>query len=766
MRPADAAVILLFVAAGCGTTSERRVPERLVEAPDLEREADRESWRARQLFEAGRPLEALEVLDVVLDEDPEHTDAHRVRQDILRRRGRMGLLLWEAEQRLEASPESARAHYLAGRIARTDAEKERRFEAATRLAPDWFWGWLGAAFIARARDPEASVEIYRRLYEASSWHPLAAVALASAVRAAAAARGHMHDAETAEALRIYGRLRDEPSAAGIGELGIAQTRYESDEPRRGWRSLIQALRLRPFDPGVRALLERYMGRGLPPDQLRQLVDEVLVDGERADRFAAGSGNGEGARLLARLLASDGRAISARATLESAEGRAGDPMLHRAWQRSMLDTGDVPGFLAALREWVPEYLLRDERNQIRGRWVALLEGPWMWVDDPLAESDRAAELVERLMRVGMLDEAETIAEQALLLSPGGHADRLRELRDEARRELAFERAVRRTLYRGYSNPRRASLEQVLDRLRRISLQILGEDVVGDPVRFEIPFVGVLLDPFADGLCAHFARYNRHLVLGQRDGHAVEGLMVVRLSLREYEPMPEIPLRGPAWEVIGDDRQIRSLSGVYGGDLAGVALINHVVIDMDSVRDWASDIQERRQIVREDGGAMLQDTLPQRVDRLEPASVHWRLSVLSPCGDSELEEAVLDMIRWHERAHLADVFHFLPVEHNVWRVLGLVLGLGLDRVAIEAEMESRAELASLAISPHTRLVLAHIAVFLEPEAESSAHAVGFRRLAQQLGQRLADAGHEAMASRWHLLDPAVVRAEAQEMLRELW
>ena len=111
-------------------------------------------------------------------------------------------------------------------------------------------------------------------------------------------------------------------------------------------------------------------------------------------------------------------------------------------------------------------------------------------------------------------------------------------------------------------------------------------------------------------------------------------------------------------------------------------------------------------------------------------------------------------------------FLPAENNFWRVLGLIISHGFSRSSIEAEMETRAEVAALAMSPHTRLVLAHIGVFLEGDPLESVHASGFRRLAQRLARRLEDVGHVGAASRWHLLDPAVVREQAQEMLRGLW
>lgn len=244
------------------------------------------------------------------------------------------------------------------------------------------------------------------------------------------------------------------------------------------------------------------------------------------------------------------------------------------------------------------------------------------------------------------------------------------------------------------------------------------------------------------------------------------MLVRLSKRELDPVEELPVDRQAWEVVGDDRRIRSFSGIYGGDLAGVALINHYIVDMDSVRDWAGEIAERREIIREDDRAQLEDPLPQRVATLDPAAVEWRLSMLSPVADVDLEDAVLDMIRWHERAHLVDVYHYLPVESNLWRTIGLLFGHGFSRASIEGEMEGRAETAALAMSPHTRLVLAHIAVFLESDSELSPHAVGFRRLGRRLARSLEKSGIDSRASRWHLLDPEQVRAIGREMLQELW
>lgn len=758
-------VLLLLLVAGCATIGAREIGGPVESVPDAHDPLDIGTWRARQLFEAGQERDALALVEDVLQRAPGHMDGQRVRQDILRRRGRMGRLLWESEQRLAAEAESADALYLAGRLALTDRDKRGWFTRAVNAAPRSFWAWLGMAFALRGTDPARAVAIYRWLYEASDEHPLAAIALAAALRESdPAALGFAStESQLNAALEIYSRLREHPLAGGIGELGIAQTLQRSEHGSRAWPPLLQALKLRPFDSGVQALIEQSLARGLPLDQIHQVIDIVQRDAERLRQFTQGGGRA----LLAALYAAAGEPFAARAALQERGAGTEPPQLHRQHLLLTLRTGDVPGFLAGLRAGYPASLLQDERNQLRGLWKRLLHGPWADAPDPLAEPDMARALCEALLHTGLIDAAETVGTMAWLRHGASEtAPALRALYEEARRELAFERAVRRVLYHGYASAAAGDLDRVLEELRRISVEILGADVVGTPRRFHIPLVGDLLDPFEVGLCGHFARYNRYFILGQRSGRPAEGMLLTRLSVREIDPVAELPLDAPAREVIGEDRQIRSLTGIYGGDLAGVALINHYVVDMDSVRDWANEIRERRRVAREDGDELLRDPLPERVSDLEPASAPWLLSVLSPVPDSALDDAVLDLIRWHEHAHLVDVFHYLPVENNVWRVLGLFLRHGFAREAIEADMEARAEVASLALSPYTMLVLAHIAVFLESAPGESVHASGFRRLAAAISERLAARGADGRVSRWHLLDPEVVRQIGLEMLQQQW
>ncbi|MCA8966611.1 MAG: hypothetical protein KDC48_17150, partial [Planctomycetes bacterium] len=304
-------------------------------------------------------------------------------------------------------------------------------------------------------------------------------------------------------------------------------------------------------------------------------------------------------------------------------------------------------------------------------------------------------------------------------------------------------------------------------RELSQQVLRRDVVGEPEVFSAPLVGEMIDPFAGAFAEHLARYNRHFVLGRRSGGTAEGMLFVRLSLADLPDSEVLDLPGRCLEVVAIDRDVRALAGVLGGDLAGVALLNHFLIDYDAVVDWADGVQRRRRIAREDGMALVTDPLPE-VPVPGALDAAWRLSVASPVPDEQLRQAVLDMIRVHERQHLCDSFHYLPIGDNLWRGLALLLQTGVSPVAVEGEMERRAELAALARSPHTELVLAHILDFYGSPPLDSPHHRGFSELVEQLRDRLLAAGVPPEATwpaRWHELDMQLLRDAAAALLAEL-
>lgn len=715
-------------------------------------EADRQVLSARQLVEQGRPRAAIDLLEAVLATTPDHVDALRLRQDVLRERGRRGRLQYEAERALAADPDDAIAVYLAGRITTDDAAKLDLFTRAARLRPHSVWPWLGLAHTLRHQDPDRALAIYTALHAASERHPLVAIAFAALLRD----RQAFADAEP-----IYTALRGDERVPGVGDLGLAQCWLATDRRAEAWTALLAALRARPYDPAVQALLRGWLQASAGVDQEAQALDLLREEPARLTALATG----DGAALVADLLQRAQQPQAALAMLEARQVDARQPALRRLQRRLLLAVGDAGGFLATVRADLPRTLVAAEQNQLRGRWLALLDGPWH-DGDPLASAAISGDLVAALLRVGWLVEAEQLAEVARRRWPEAAA-RLSALRDEARGELAFEAGVRRLLYHGYQNGDRATLAESVQHIRDLSQRVFGRDVVGQPPTFSLPMIGEMLDPFTGGLAEHFDRYNRHFVLGRRAGGTAEGMLLTRLSLRELPAAADLPLPGRCFEVVAIDRDVRALAGVLGGDVAGVALLNHFLVDFDAVRDWAASIAARRRIAAEDGLELRSDPLPVVADD-DPLDTAWHLCLAAPVADADLEAAVLDTIRQHERQHLVDAFHYLPIETNLWRSLGLLFAFGMSPSAIEAEMERRAELASLATSPHTELVLAHIADFLaEPEARSPHHQ-GFGALGRQLGAALQDLGvpsEQAVPSRWHLVDPQLVRTAARRLLEQL-
>ena len=115
-----------------------------------------------------------------------------------------------------------------------------------------------------------------------------------------------------------------------------------------------------------------------------------------------------------------------------------------------------------------------------------------------------------------------------------------------------------------------------------------------------------------------------------------------------------------------------------------------------------------------------------------------------------------------------YRYLPFEANLWRGLGLLFAYGASPAAIEAEMERRAELAALAVSEHTELVLAHIVDFYGEPPQRSPHHIGFSQLLREMhGERrqLGVDEENAAPSRWHLVPRETLREAARRLLGEL-
>lgn len=752
-------VCLALLSASCRSVGS--VPNgRMSQLPGADGEADKALSEIREALQQGADGALLGAVDTLAKQHPDHVDVQRLRQDLLRARGRLGLLRHGAEARVREAPGSAAAHYLLGRLLPPGPRQGRAFREACRLDPSMFWGWLGLGFALRRESPDRALQLYRELVAASGGALPAVLAAADLSLAQGAWE---------QSIGFYRRL--DPDYPGLAAVGTARVHGAAGRLEEQWPHLLRGLELRPWDPAVHELLQQRIALGLSGDQESAVLELLLVDRERLELLIRGGG----LALAVQLFQRGGRIAALDRWLLRVRADGGlQPAGMRALRRRLLARGQWLEFFETLDGEIPPEIYRVEANEVRGIWVTLMEGPWRSVEDPLADAGMACRLAHALMDAGLLVECAECCSLALERHTEDSA--LQSVLRECDRAWSVVRMVRRWLYGTGAEPG-AALGDSLAALRRDLKRAVGEDVVGEPEIFSVPLVGEVMDPLGPGLPRWLARYNRHLILGQRDGAGLEGMMLTRLSLMDVDPRPGLPLPGRCHEVIGEDHVIRPLDGLMGGDPAGVALLNHVVVDWDEIRSWAAGLARQRSLAVADGGMIFTDPMPglggldgdgvpDREDLLDPVGVPWRLVAQEESGEGALRLAVLDIVRRHEHSHLLDFFRHLPAETKPLRNLALLFDAGFSPLHVEGEFERRAELGALALSQETGLLLAHIARFLEVNPGGSPHGIGFRRLALDLMEELQRSGAapEAVAVRnWHRLEPGEVRRAAHRLLQ---
>lgn len=444
MRGTWSAVLLLLTAA-CTTIPRGLPPATLRDLPWGDSPADRTLLQAREAMERGEPRAALTLVGEVLAARPHDVDARRLRQDLLRQRGRTGLLLAESDEALQRHPDDGIAWYLRGRLVDRGEDKLRCFSRAVELAPETAVAVARPRpHVARRRRRTGALSIYAQLDRGSGQHPVVAVAYAAALREV----GRL-DAAAA----VYAALRPDRRVAGVGDLGLAQVWLQQDQRPKAWTALLSALRQRPFDPGVQSLIAGWIASGASEDQEVMVLDVLREDPARLAAFARGYAPTAPAPLLQR----QGQSTAARRVLASV-GPGAAPQLQRLARRLALAVGDVDAFLQMVTTTVPRELVAAEANELRGRWLVLLDGPWQR-GEPLASPAQALALLDALFAVGLLQEVELLAELVLQRWPDAAA--AAERRDDARRELAFAAGLRRLLYGGYDHHDTRDLAAVLD-----------------------------------------------------------------------------------------------------------------------------------------------------------------------------------------------------------------------------------------------------------------------------------------------------------------
>ncbi|MCI0586461.1 MAG: hypothetical protein L0323_06440 [Planctomycetes bacterium] len=721
--------------------------------------------RADGLREEGDEEAALAHYRQAIGRSPFLVEAHRAVQEIRLDRLEKGALLAEYGKRVEEAPERPEPRYLLGRLLSRPQERKRAFEEAIERDPGFAFGHNGLAVVLREEgDLGGAEEAYRRAIECDPRLPEPRRGLVEMFLGDERYREALDEArEGRSALPLDGRL------AALASL--AAQRRESG-PGEAVAHALDAVRSAPGDPGSYAALRLALEkRPIEEDLLRARLTIARGEGKRRPPDAE---------------------AERRETLGWIELRRGDPFAATAEYRSAVRGGDLSvasreelalsllgagQFREAGKVWL-EGIPDSAGGEGSGALLAALDGCEAAPGNP--EVLRA--LARLLLSTGRPRAARRVAGRlrALLPEDAGALS----IATDCDRDEAFLGELAEILKRAARGRGPGTLGGFLEEVGRLSREILGEDVArGSRMRSYFP-LGSILDPSpgAGGLPGWFAFRGRFAVFGRRTFGSPDGIVLRTVARRPIGG--EIlgrPFQGEV--VLGDSREISPSRGGAGGDIAGAAVFDGYFVDLDAVRGRAAEIArvvERHGPRRE---AVFADPLPPcrtEADLLsidEPLALAEKLLLRAeerrPGG---WVERVLEAVEVHERAHLADAASLLPVGSHLLSVIGLLFRGGVSPSGVEAILEARAELSTLAACGESEIVLAGMVGAVESPGSRDPHAVGYRGVLEDLVRRIRDR-RRSRREDWpgfrddrnvyqqlDLVPPAVLREEARALATE--
>ncbi len=719
MSRASAALAALLFAFAC-RAGPPRVPA-VVPGPE-ERAL---LGKADGLREAGDEEAALAVYREAIARSPLLVEAHRAVQEIRLDRLEKGALLAEYRRRVEEAPERPEPRYLLGRLLSRSEERRRAFEEAIERDPDFAFGHHGLAVALREEGDLGGAEAaYRRAIACDPRLPEPRRGLVEMFLGDERFREALEEArEGRSALPLDGRLAALASVA-------AQRREPGPGPGEALAHALDAVGNAPGDAGSFAALRLALEKR-PVEEDLQRARLALARGEERRRPPDAEAERRGTLGWIEMRRGDPFAATAEYR-EAARGGFVSASSREEFALSLLGAGF---FREAGKVWL-EGIPDSAAGEGKGDLLASLDRCEAAPGD--AESLRA--LARLLLSTGRPRAARLLAGRLRALLPGDAG--ARSIATECDREESFLREVAEVLRRTARGRGPGTLSGFLGEAGRLSREILGEDVTrGSRMRSYFP-LGSILDPStgAGGLPAWFTSRGRFAVFGRRTFGRPDGIVLRTLSRKPIEG--EIlgrPFRGEV--VLGDSREISPSRGGAGGDIAGAAVFDGYFVDLDAVRGRAGEIArliERHAPRRE---AVFSDPLPpcaHEADLLsidEPLALEEKLLLrASERRQGGWIERVLETVETHERAHLADAASLLPVGSHLLAVVGLLFRGGVSPSGVEAILEARAELSTLAASGETEIVLAGMVGAVESPGSRDPHAVGYRGVLEDLVRRI--------------------------------
>ncbi len=702
-------------AAGCGASRAAWVPPAgaiapAVHLPIRERPALTDASisslaRASRLAGLGRRGEAVRELLALIERDPSCLEAHRRLQDLLASTTADWWLRERYETLLRDHPQAADAWYLLARIDSDPDRQLRRFEKALQYDPAHPYARLGRAVaLERSGDVRGAIRESRASAESAPWLGLPWLFLGTE----SLARG---DAAVAERFfrEARGRSPDDPRPW----LGLAQAAEGLARRSEASAAALEALRLAPGDGGVAGSAIDILVASAVPAHLDEAVEALQAALPECGDPAVVH------ELLGRCLLARGRRGDARAAVEALDAAAAEGTspaeLSSLIRRGRLRCGRYREAVLGALDSLPRGA-READNLYAPRWRAL-EGAARSLD--VSDARSLLRLADAMTSVGWLHDALIVATRARSIAPQDPALRRRIAEESAFLAFLSDVGTVASSISG-SSEEPPAVEEVLARIREVSVRRLGRDVTQGAVVRNYPMLGAFALSVASGGAFETEFGSRGLVLlvGARNGSPVE-LALGRLVLVRADAQAVVQ----GARVRFDECWIESEglpSGVAGlrKGLAGLTMDRMVLVQLDAVRrgprriDAEVPFELRPARSAQDLGAM--DT---------PSAVAWRIeSQLHREGI--LEESVLDAVRRHELAHVVDATRMLPVATKLPTVLSFLARNGFDGAAVERNLEARAAVTALIECKEPRAALASLLAFLPARSGSTPHAGGYR------------------------------------------
>ncbi len=528
-------------------------------------------------------------------------------------------------------------------------------------------------------------------------------------------------------------------------LASAQAAHESN-PADSRAPAVAAAGVRrtgDFDKATRMLLHAL--QLAPRSQLyaRWLVDTLrhstgtvrwaAVDAALEPLDVASARTPEWLALRARVQA--GMGAEARAIMMYREALAAGAVtipVERELRTLLARRGDYQEVAAMLARAVPPDVREAPDSLLRSRWVKLRAAAGA-APGPSAPSTARLRLGKALLALGALPESEAVlaslsGEGAVLLA-------------RVRGQRAFERALKESVEAGYRGALQeqapADFETLLETMRQLALRHLDPR---DRAAFRRPDGGVQSLPLlgswlnhatrtASPTVAHFRRFGRLLICGQRSGGPPEAIIMSLASLSEAQRIRTIDGVYEHDVAIGYDRVQRGWIDAQGGALGGACLADGIWLDVDSSRRSADELA---QVLRTDPSFW-----PRVRDRQPlPATGEERFLLTDDGGAAYRLLArhfqrrrdgwgSFETLRAHEFGHVTDIKRYFPLWQGLPRALGLLARKGFSPHAIETELERRAQLGSVVLSKDPDMALAEMLLPLPiVEREPEVHDGGYR------------------------------------------